>query len=90
MHSRLIEKSITVLILCFVYSEGPTSGGQLLLTLNVHNCFITLIFLKHFSTPRKNCYISLPNVYFVKITNEHGNPQFNYFWFHITYNAHIP
>ena len=50
MHSRFIEKSITVLILYIVYSEGRTSksknGAQLLLTLNEHNYFITLIFLK--------------------------------------------
>ena len=35
------------------------NGAQLLLTLNEHNCFITLIFLKHFSTPRNDCYIFL-------------------------------
>ena len=57
--------------------------AQLLLTLNEHNCFITLIFLKHFSTPRKDCYIFLRNVYFVKIKNEHGNLHFNYFLFQI-------
>ena len=45
---------------------NPKNGTQLLLTLNEHNCFITLIFLKHFSTPRKDCYIFLLNVYFVK------------------------
>ena len=99
MHNRFIEKSISVLILCIVYSEGrtivnPKNGAQLLLTLNEHKCLITLIFLKHFSTPRKDCYISLLslNVYFVKIKNEHGNVQFNSFWFQIfqiTYNAHI-
>ena len=66
--------------------------AQLLLTLNEHNCFITLIFLKHFSTPRNDRYIFLLNVYFVKIKNEHGNVHFNYFWFQIfqiTYHAHI-
>ena len=96
MNSRFIEKSIKVLILCNVYSEGRTSksenGPQLLLTLNEHNYFITLILLKHFSTPRKDCYIFLLNVYFVKIKNEHGNVHLNYFWFQIfqiTYNAHI-
>ena len=46
---------------------------QLLLTLNEHNCFITLICLKHFSKPRKyRLYIFLLNVYFVKIKNEHA------------------
>ena len=68
------------------------NGAQLLLTLNEHNCFMILIFLKHFSTPRKDCYIFLLYVYFVKIKNEHGNVHFNYFWFQIfqiTYNAHI-
>ena len=96
MHSRFIEKSITVLILCIVYSEGrtvnPKNGAQLLLTINEHNCFITLMFLKHFSTPRKDCYIFLLNVYCVKIKDEHGNVHFNYFGFQIfqiTYNAHI-
>ena len=53
---------------------------QLLLTLNEHNCFITLICLKHFSKPRKDLYIFLLNVYFVKIKSEHGNVDFNYFW----------
>ena len=68
------------------------NGAQLLLTLNEHNCFLTLLFLKHFSTPRKGCYILLRNVNFVKIKNEHGNVHFNYFSFQIfqiTYNAHI-
>ena len=87
MHSRFVEESITVLILCNVYSEGRTSksenGAQLLLTLNEHNCFITLIFLKHFSTPRKDCYIFLLNVHFVIIKNEHGNVHFNFLWFQI-------
>ena len=54
-----------------------------MLTLNEHNCFITLTFLKHFSTPRKDCYIFLLNVYFVKIKIEHGNVHFNYVWFQI-------
>ena len=75
MHSRFLEKSITVLILCIVYIihimyclhntatsssssrdglANPKNGAQLLLILNEHNCFITLIFLKHFSTPRKD------------------------------------
>ena len=58
---------------------NPKNGAQLLLTLNEDNCFITLIFLKKFSTPRKDCYIFLLNVYFVKIKNEHGNVHFNYF-----------
>ena len=39
--------------------------------------------MKHFSTPRKDCYIFLLNVHFVKIKNEHGNEHFNYFWFQI-------
>ena len=71
----------------------PKNGAQLLLTLNEHNCFfITLIFMKHFSTPRKDCYIFLLNVYFVKIKNEYANVNFNYFLFQIfqiTYIAHI-
>ena len=53
------------------------NGVQLLLTLNEHNCFITLICLKHFSKPRKDFYIFLHDVYFVKIKNEHGNLNFN-------------
>ena len=56
-----------------------------LITLNEHNCFITLIFLKHFLRPRKDCYIFLLNVYFVEIKNEHGNVHFNYFWFQIIF-----
>ena len=71
---------------------NPKYGAQLLLTLNEHNCFVTLIFLKQLSTLRKDCYIFLLNVYFVKITNEHGNVNFNYFWFQIFQimnNAHI-
>ena len=71
---------------------NPKNGAQLLLTLNEHNSFITLIFLKHFSMTRKDCYIFLLNVYFVKIKNEHGNIHFNYFWcqfFQIMYNVHI-
>ena len=55
------------------------NGAQLLLTLNEHNCFLTLLFLKQFSTPWMDCYIFLLNVYFVKIKNEHGNVNFNYF-----------
>ena len=43
------------------------NGVQLLLTLNEHNCFITLICLKHFSKPRKDRFIFLLNVYFGKI-----------------------
>ena len=53
------------------------NGAQLFLTLNEHNCFITLICLEHFSKPRKDRYIFLLNVYFVKIKNEHGNMLFN-------------
>ena len=88
MHSRFVEKSITVLILYNVYSEGRTivnqkNGTQLLITLNEHNCFIALRFLKHFLTPRMDRYIFLLNVYFVKTKNEHGNVHFDYFWFHI-------
>ena len=52
---------------------------QLLLTLNEHKCFITLICLKHFSKPRKDRYIFLLNVYYVKIKNEHRNVHLNYF-----------
>ena len=62
MHCLLDQKGALV---------NPKNGAQLLLTLNEHNCFITLIFLKHFSTPQKDCYIFLLNVYFVKIKNEH-------------------
>ena len=94
-HSRFIEKPITVLILCIFTQKGalvnPKNGSQLLLTLNEHNCFITLILLKHFSTPRKDCYIFFLNVY-LKVKNLHGNVHFNYLWFQIfqiTYNAHI-
>ena len=62
-------------ILCIVYLERLTrvnleNGVQLLLTLNGHNCFITLIYLKHFLKPRKDRYIFLLNVYFVQIKNE--------------------
>ena len=49
------------------------NGVQLLLTVNEHNCFINLIYLKYFSKPRKDRYIFLLTVYFVKIKNEHGN-----------------
>ena len=63
--------------------ENLKNGAQLLLTLNEHNCFRTLIFLTHFSTPRKDRYIFFHNVYFVKIKNEHGNVHFNYFLFQI-------
>ena len=42
-----------------------------------------LICLKHFSMPRKDCYIFLLKGYFVKIQNEHGNVHFNYFLFQI-------
>ena len=58
---------------------NPENGVQLLLTLNEHNCFITLICLKHLSKPRKDRYIFLLNAYFVK-KNEHGNEHFNYFF----------
>ena len=51
---------------------------QLLLTLNEHNCFITLICLKQFSKPQKDHYVFLLNVYSVKIKNDHGNINFNY------------
>ena len=59
------------------------SPGKRLVTLNEHNCFITLILLKHFSKPRKDRYIFLLKGYFVKIKNEHGNVHFNYFLFQI-------
>ena len=62
---------------------NPKNGAKLLLTLNENNCFITLIFFKHFSTPRKDCYIFLLNVHFVKMKNEHRNVHFEYFWFRI-------
>ena len=54
---------------------------KLLLTLNELSCFITLICLKYFSMPRKDRYIFLLNVYFVKIKNEQGNVFLNYFLF---------
>ena len=88
MHSRFIEKSMYSKQYYVLFTRkgalvNPKNGAQLLLTLNERNCFITLIFLKHFSTPRKDCYIFLLNVNFVKIKNEHGNVHFNYFWFQI-------
>ena len=65
---------------------SDTSPGNRLVTLNEHNCFITLICLKHFSKPRKDrSFIYkgsfLLNGYFVKIKNEHGNVHFIYFLF---------
>ena len=60
-----------------------SSPDKRLVTLNEHNYFITLICLKRFSKPRKDLYIFLLNGYFVKTKNEHGNIQFNYFWFQI-------
>ena len=87
MHSRFIEKSITVLNYVMFTQKcalvNLENGAQLLLALNEHNCFITLRFLKHCSTPHKYCYIFLLNVDFVKIKNEHGNVHFNYFCFQI-------
>ena len=85
MHSRFIEKSIcTVFILSIVTEKGALvnveNGVQLLLSLNEHNCFIILICLKHFSKPRKDRFIFLLNVYFVKIKNEHGNIYLNCFF----------
>ena len=59
------------------------NGVQLLLTINELNCFITLICWKHFLKPRKDRYIFLFNVYFVKIKNEHLNVHFNSFLFQI-------
>ena len=63
------------------------NGVQLLLSLNEHNCFITLICFKHFSKPRKDRYIFLLNVYFVEIKDEHGNVYFNYFCFRFSDNV---
>ena len=60
---------------------NPKNGAHLLHTLNEHNCFKTLIFLKHFSMPRKGCYIFLLNVYFVTVKNEHVNVRFIFFLF---------
>ena len=60
-----------------------SSPDKRLVTLNEHNCLITLICLKHFSKSRKDHNIFLLNVYFVKIKNEHGNVDFNYFLFKI-------
>ena len=37
--------------------------------------------MKHFSMPRKDRYIFLLNVYFVKIENENGKEDFNYLLF---------
>ena len=59
------------------------SPSKRLVTLNEHNSFITLIYLKHFSKPLKDRYIFLLKGYFVKIKNEHGNVHFNYFLFQI-------
>ena len=61
----------------YVLCVNMENGVQLLLTLNEPNCFITLICLKHFSKPRKDRYIFLLYVYFVKIKNEHGNVFFS-------------
>ena len=57
------------------------SNDKRLVTLNEHNCFITLICLKHFSKPRKDRYIFLLNSDFVKIKNEHASVHFYYFLF---------
>ena len=60
-----------------------SSPDKRLVTLNEHNCFITLICLKHFSKPQKDRYIFKLKSYFVKIKNEHGNVHFNDFLFQI-------
>ena len=65
----------------------PGSGSSLLI--NEHNCFITLMCLKHFSKPRKDRYIFLLKGYFVEIKNEHGNAHFNYFLFQIFYADNV-
>ena len=39
-----------------------SSVDKWLVTLNEHNCFITLICLKHFSKPRKDHYVFLLNI----------------------------
>ena len=66
-----------------------SGAGKRLVTLNEHNCFITLICLKHFSKPRKGHYIFLRKGYFVKIKNEHGNVHFNYFLFPILHADNV-
>ena len=87
MHSRFIENSLEYLYYVLFTQKGALvkleNGVQLLLTLNEHNCFIILIFLKPFSKPRKAHYIFLLNVYFVKMKNEDGNVHLNYFLFQI-------
>ena len=65
------------------------SPDKRLVTLDEHNCFITLICLKHFLKPRKDRYIFLLNGYFVKIKNEHGNVHLNYFLFQNFTDANI-
>ena len=49
------------------------NGAQLLLTLNEHNCFLTV-----FKATEGSLYFL--SVYFVKIKNEHRNIHFNYFF----------
>ena len=91
MHSRFIEKSsenfnFNLYYVLFTQKGALVileNGVQLVLTLNEHNCFITLICLKHFSKPRKDRYIFLLNVYVLKIKNEHLNVHFYYFLFQI-------
>ena len=84
-----LELSVLLLLGIFYSKCGNSKkiqwqpSRQAVATLNEHNCFITLICLKHFSMPRKDLYIFLLNVYFVQIKNEHENIHFNYFWFQI-------
>ena len=86
MNSQFIEKSMYNIYIMYCLLKRAhalvnlENEVQLFLTLNTHNYFITLICLKHFSNPRKDRYIFLLNVYFVKIKNEHGNVHFNYFF----------
>ena len=75
MHGRLIEVYVQYLYYVLFTLKGALvnleNRVQLLPTLNEHNYFITLMSLKYYSKPRKDRYIFLLDVYFVKIKNEH-------------------
>ena len=77
-----------IIVIGFFHSKNfiCINADKRLVTLNEHNCFVNLIYLKHFSKPRKDSYILLLNAYFVKIKYEHENVHFNFFFqiFHIT------
>ena len=88
VHSRFIEKSMYSIYIMYCYLEESTSkSGKWSTIIIAHSqwtqLFLTLICLKQFSKPRKDRYIFLLNVYFVKIKNEHGNVHLNYFLFQI-------